>query len=215
MELNDKYKSYQNKLRELDGTEKSGDSLREFHMAIENIFDDIKSHKSARDFKWLFMLLLALVILASAIHIGKFGIGLNLAPPVLIAGFWIYYRYELKKAINIQLAKNKEIPEIAEGKDENRLMLQNRIAYILNGIDVLHKRVRLIRDQYTVFFPLFAILVIDIIRGPLGIASMITTIIIAVIMGGTFWVYYFRNDQVDLENAAAELELVRENLDKE
>lgn len=212
-ELNEKFKAYQNKPLGTEKLDISDESLRQYHIAIENIFENIKSYKSARDFKWLFLLLLSLVLIATAIHISLFGLGFNLIPVLLLIAFWIYYRYTLKKSIEQQAIANKEIAEGQEDKDDNKSILKTRVQYILNGIDVLETRITLIRNQYVVFYPIFAMIVIDIIRGPLSYAAFAVTAVISIILGGLFWIFYFRNDLIDLENAIEELEILREKLD--
>ena len=212
-ELNEKFKAYQNQPLGTEKLDISDESLRQYHIAIENIFDNIKSHKSARDFKWLFILLISLLLIATAIHISKFNIGFNLIPLVLILAFWIYYRLSLKKSIEKQASANKIISENQGEKEDNQSILKSRVKYILNGIDVLETRISLIRNQYVILFPVFSILMVDIIRGPLDYAAFAVTAVISIVLGGLFWIFYFRNDLIDLENAEEELEILEEKLE--
>jgi hypothetical protein len=211
-ELNEKNKSYQNKALGTEKLDISDENLRQYHIAIENIFDNLKSHKSSRDFKWLFLLLLSIVLIATAIHIARFGIGFNLIPLILLLAYWVYYRYTLKKAIEKQALANQKINDSSPEENDNKGILINRLRYILNGIDVLNTRIILIRNQYVLLFPVFAMVVIDIIRGPLGWGAFTVTAVVSVILGGLFWIYYFRNDLIDLENATDELEIIEEKL---
>ena len=213
MELNEKYKAYQSKVQGIEGLDTKSGAFREYHLATENIFDDIKSHKSSRDFKWLFLLLHTLVLIAVSIHIaiGRMW-GIDILAILLLIAFWIYYRYTLKKSIEIQLEENEKIKNETPDNPDEKTILDNRIQYILNGIEVLEDRIKLIRNQYVVFFPVFTIIVIDIIRGPLSLVAFITTTVIAIILGGFFWVFYFKNDLVDLDNAMDELEVLQEKL---
>jgi Ca2+/Na+ antiporter len=215
MELNEKYKAYQSQLKGTQGLDISDKKLRVFHISIENIFDNIKSHKSSRDFKWLFILLYSLVIIATAIHIGKYSVTFNLIPLFLLLIYWVYYRYTLKKSIEAQANANKEILSDSTENPDNEKLLINRAQYILNGIDVLESRIILIRNQYLLFFPVFTILMIDIIRGPLSIGAFIITVILSIILGGLFWIFYFKNELVDLENASDELQEIQQKLERE
>lgn len=213
-EINETFKAYQNKPLGTEKLDISDENLRQYHIAIENIFDNLKSHKSSRDFKWLFLLLLSLLLIATAIHIARFGIGFNLIPLFLLLAYWIYYRYTLKKAIEKQALSNQKINESSPEENDNEGILTKRLQYILNGIDVLSTRIILIRNQYVLLFPVFALVVIDIIRGPLGWAAFAVTAVVSVVLGGIFWIYYFRNDLIDLENATDELEIIEEKLGK-
>jgi hypothetical protein len=212
-ELNEKFKAYQNKPIGTEKLDISDESLRQYHIAIENIFDNIKSHKSARDFKWLFILLVSILLIATSIHLWIFGIGFNLIALLIIPSYWVYYRYTLKKSIEKQAIANKEISDRQSGQQDNKKILIDRSQYILNGIDVLENRIVLIRNQYVLFFPVFTMIVIDIIRGPFSFGAFIVTAIVSIILGGLFWIFYFRNDLIDLENAASELENLQENLE--
>jgi len=212
MELNETYKAYQSKINQLEGNEKPADALRDFYLSIENLFDEIKSSKSSRDFKWLFLLLLSLVLFANSFHIAKYSFGFNLIPLLLLLAFWIYYRYTLKQSIAHQSSMNKKLDDEKSNNSDQKSILQTRVQYILNGTEVLRTRIMLIRNQYVIFFPIFTLLVIDIIKGPLSISAFITTFVIAVIVGGIFWIYYFKNDLTDLENSEEELMIIQEKL---
>lgn len=212
MELNEKFKSYENKLNDPLTSAGKDTFLREFHIAIENIFDDLKSSKSSRDYKWLFLLLLSLCIIATTLHIAKFGVGLNLIAILLLIIYWVYYRYKLKEAIIEQSVENKKIKEVSSSSEKNADILLNRLQYIFNGVTVLETRIELVRNQYVAFFPVFTMLMIDFIKGPMTIAAFITTAVIAIILGGLFWIYYFKNDLDDLDNSVEELEMIREKL---
>lgn len=213
MELNDNFKSYDNKLNDPVSTSGKDLSLREFHIAIENIFDDLKSSKSSRDYKWLFLLLLSLCIIATTLHITKFGVGFNLIAILLLILFWVYYRYKLKQAIIEQSIENKKIKEINTGVEKNADILLNRLQYIFNGVTVLETRIELVRNQFVLFFPVFALLMIDFIKGPMSTGAFITTAVVAIILGGLFWIYYFKNDLVDIDNSVEELEMIKEKLE--
>jgi len=213
-ELKEKSKIYQNQPLGTEGLDISDESLRQYHIAIENIFESIKTNKSSRDFKWLFLLLLSIVIAATAIHVFKFGISFNIIPLILLLVYWVYYRYNLKQAIEVQAMANQRINEEQSKAKDNKSILYNRAQYILNGIEVLEKRITLIRNQYVVFFPVFTIVVIDIIRGPLSWGAFAVTAIVSIVLGGLFWIFYFRNDLTDIENAAEELERIQEQLKK-
>jgi hypothetical protein len=211
-ELNEKFRAYQNTPVGTEKLDITDETLRQYHIAIENLFDDLKTHKSSRDFKWLSLLILSLVLIASAIHMAQFGIGFNLIPPLLTVVYWIYYRYTLKKAIEKQAIANSKISRNRPDETDNLRILFNRTEYILNGVEVLEKRISLVRNQYVIFFPVFTIVMINIIRGPLSWGQFAVTAVISIVLGGLFWIYYFRNDLIDLENAADELENIQEKL---
>jgi len=214
MEPNDKQSAYQTTFKGMEGLDITQEGLRSFHIRIENLFDNLKANKSSRDFKWLFLLLTSLLLAATAAHIGFFGVGWNLVPPLLLLGFWIYYRWVLKKAIEEQALENGRINQENTDPSDQKKLLIFRIRYILNGLHVLRTRIRLIRNQYTALFPVFTLLLIHIIRGHLNLLSFIVTGVLAFVLGGLFWIFYFQNEMVDLDNADDELEEMKEQLEK-
>ena len=214
MEPNDKQSAYQTTFKGMEGLDITQEGLRSFHIRIENLFDNLKANKSSRDFKWLFLLLTSLLLAATAAHIGFFGVGWNLVPPLLLLGFWVYYRWVLKKAIEEQALENGRINQENTDPSDQKKLLIFRIRYILNGLHVLRTRIRLIRNQYTALFPVFTLLLIHIIRGHLNLLSFIVTGVLAFVLGGLFWIFYFQNEMVDLDNADDELEEMKEQLEK-
>lgn len=101
---------------------------------------------------------------------------------------------------NIKLQKSNETDP------ENPEFLKSRIQYISEGIRVTIGRSGLVRNLYIIFFPLMSLTIIDLFRGPLDSKSYFITFIVAVLIGGIFWFYYFKSDISDIKSDIEELD---------
>ncbi len=212
MELNEKYKSYQDRLREVEGKDSPAELLRPFHIAVENTYDKLKTKLSPTDFKWLFILMAVLLLAMSIIHILFRNHYISILFVLMMAGYWIYYRMEMKKAIELQKQANAIIRQRQTPETNFSALLLDRIDYIRNGLDVLYKRITMVRNQYVAFFPVILVLFIHTVRGNMSTALWISSIIVSVIIGGVFWFYYFNYEMTELDRIADELDSQSNNL---
>jgi hypothetical protein len=123
-----------------------------------------------------------------------------------MAGYWVYYRMEMKKAIEQQKQLNVLIRQRETPETNFTALLLDRIDYIKNGLEVLHKRIKLVRNQYIAFFPIVLILFIHTVRGDMSIILWISSILVSAVIGGLFWVYYYNYELGELDKVADELE---------
>lgn len=206
MELNEKYKSYQDRLREVEGKDSPAELLRPFHIAVENIYDKLRTKLSPADFKWLFLIMVALLLVMGILHIIFRQNYISILFFAGMAGYWIYYRMEMKKAIEQQKQLNALIRQRETPETNFTALLLDRIDYIKNGLDVLHKRIKLVRNQYIAFFPVVLILFIHTVRGNMSVILWISSILVSAVSGGLFWVYYFNYELGELDKVSDELE---------
>jgi len=206
MELNEKYKSYQDRLREVEGKDSPVELLRPFHIAVENIYDRLRTKLSPADFKWLFLIMAGLLLAMGALHIIFQQNYISILFFVLMAAYWIYYRMEMKKVIETQKQLNARIRQRETPETNFTALLIDRIDYIKNGLDVLYKRIKLVRNQYIAFFPVILMLFIHTVRGSMSTILWISSILVSVIIGGVFWVYYFNYEMMELDKITDELE---------
>jgi len=212
MELNEKYKSYQDRLREVEGKDSPAELLRPFHIAVENIYDKLKTKLSPADFKWLFIIMAILLLAMCVLHIIFRHHYLSILFIGLMAAYWVYYRMEMKKTIEIQKQANAQIKLRQTPETNFAALLLDRIDYIKSGMDVLYKRIKMVRNQYIAFFPLILILFIHTVRGQMSTVLWISSIAVSIIIGGVFWFYYFNYEMMELDKVTDELEEQSNNL---
>ena len=212
MELNEKYKSYQDRLREVEGKDSPVEVLRPFHIAVENTYDKLKTKLSPVDFKWLFIIMAILLLAMSVLHIIFRNNYISILFLLLMAAYWVYYRMEMKKTIELQKQANAQIKLRQTPETNFAALLVDRIDYIKNGMDVLNKRIKMVRNQYVGFFPIILMLFIHTVRGQMSTVLWISSIAVSVAIGGVFWFYYFNYEMMELDKVSDELEEQSGNL---
>ena len=201
MENNDNLQKYSEKIKNLAGQENMGLALRKIHIDVEKIYEDIKNHKSSFIYKTLFYILFGISFIVFAIHIYQYGFSYSIFFMILLIMYFFYSLYIIKKAIreNIKTKLSKKIDP------EDPDFINNRINYISEGIRVTTQRAIVTRNFYIFFFPLMSMTLIDILKGPFDFTGYLATFIVASLIGGAFWYYYFRNDIIDIEIDIEEL----------
>ncbi|HHH52769.1 MAG TPA: hypothetical protein ENK91_03865 [Bacteroidetes bacterium] len=189
-------------IKDLGQKENMSSQLRDIHIDLEDIYEDIKSNKSSNVYRTIFYFLFVASIIIYLYHFIEFGFGFGIIFLVLVVFYFFYYTYNIKKAIR------ENIKEKFTGKidPESPEFLKQRINYLLNGIKVTIQRAIETRNFYIAFFPLMSITLIDILKGPFSILGYVATAIVAYLIGGVFWYFYFKNDINDIESDIYELE---------
>ena len=207
---NDNIKKYSEKIKTLKDQDNTGIKLRNIHINVEKIYEEIKTHKSSFIYKTIFYLLFVISLVVFIIHIYKSGFSYSTFFMILLILYFFYYLFIIKKAIreNIKTRLSKKIDP------ENPEFLNNRINYISEGIKVTTQRAYTTRNFYIIFFPLMSLTLIDILKGPFDFKGYLVTFIVAVLIGGVFWFYYFRNDITDIESDIEELNKLTDIINK-
>ena len=175
--------------------------LRDIHIDAENIFEDIKTDKSSFIYKSIFYILFFTSMISYLIHTIKFGFGFGTVFLILLFAYFLYFIYTIKSA----LRENIKSPKSDKIDPENPRFLKSRIQYISEGIKVTATRIKLVRNFYIIFFPMTTFILIYLFRGNTGTKSLVITFIIAFLLGGVFWYYYFKNDLNEIESDMEEL----------
>ncbi len=210
MENNDNLQKYSKKINALDSLENIAIELRNIHIDVENIYEDIQNHKSSFIYKTIFYILFSISFIVFAIHFFKSGFNYSIFFIVLLIMYLFYYIYNIKKTIreNIKTRISEKIDP------ENPEFLNNRINYISEGIKVTIQRAIVTRNFYIIFFPLMSFTLIDILKGPFDFKGYLATFIVAALIGGVFWYYYFRNDIIDIESDIEDLNNLKQRIKK-
>lgn len=208
MENNDNLQKHSTKVNTLDNLENTGMELRKIHIDVEKIYEDIQDHKSSFIYKTIFYMLFAISFIVFSIHIFKSGFNYSTLLILLLIIYLFYYIYTIKKTIreNIKTKISKKIDP------ENPEFLNNRINYISEGIRVTIQRAIVTRNFYIIFFPLMSFTLIDLLKGPFDFKAYLATFIVAALIGGVFWYYYFRNDIIDIENDIEDLNDLKQRI---
>jgi len=196
MDSKDTLKAYTNKVKDLTDTGNINYKLRNIHIDVENIYEDIKSNKSSAIYKNIFWLLYIVAFIVFLVHTYRNGFGVGMIFLIFLIAYFFYFTYKIKMVIRANI-KSKKPDKIEPEKAE---FLRDRIRYISEGIRVTAIRAAMVRNFYIIFFPLMSFTLIDILKGPFTLKSYIVIFIVAFIIGGAFWYYYFKNDLNDIES---------------
>lgn len=208
MDNNDKYQKYASKVNDIRNLENKSFKLRDIHMDVENIYEDIKKNKSSFIYKTIYYLLFGISALSFIVHIIMYGFDFGMLFLVLLIIYFFYFTYNIKSSIKDNI-KTKKLEKI---DPENPEFLKFRIQYISEGIQVTHVRAEMLRNFFIIFFPLMAFTLIDILKGPLTTKSYFVTFVVSFLLGGVFWFYYFRNDITDIQGDIEELQELKNKI---
>lgn len=208
MDNNDKYRKYASKVNDIGSLENKSFKLRDIHMDVENIYENIKKNKSPFIYKTIYYLLFGLAALSFLIHIiiYRFGFGVLFMLGLII--YFFYFTYKIRSAIK----DNIKSPKLDKIDPESSEFLKSRIQYISEGIQVTLERAEMLRNFFIIFFPLMTFTLIDILKGPMTTKSYFVTIIVSILLGGVFWYYYFRNDITDIQSDIEELNQLKNKI---
>ncbi len=187
--------------------EKNRFLLRDIHVDVENIYEDIKANKSQFVYRSLFLMLFIASIIIFITHIYKNGFSYSILFLIFILSYYFYHTYHIKQAKKeyIKIQKPQKVDP------ENPGFLKERIEYVYEGVSLILFRAKMTRNFYMIFFPLLTITLTNLMKVDLELKAFISVIIVSFLLGGLFWYYYFR---VDVEELNEDIYILEELKDK-
>jgi len=182
--------------------------LRDIHMDVESIFEDIKKNKSSFIYKAMFYMLFSISAISFIAHSVINGFSFGSVFLILLVAYFFYFLFNIKAIIR----ENIITPKDDKLDPESPKFLKSRIQYISEGVAVTSGRAALVRNLYIIFFPLMTFVLIDIFRGSSDTKGYFVTFIVSILIGGVFWYYYFKNDINDIESDIKELEELKQKI---
>ncbi len=170
--------------------EKNRFLLRDIHVDVENIYEDIKANKSQFVYRSLFLVLFVASIIVFITHIYKNGFSYSTLFLIFILSYYFYHTYKIKQAKKeyIKIQKPEKIDP------ENSEFLKERIEYVYEGVLLILFRAKMTRNFYMIFFPLLTITLTNLMKVDLSLRALLSVIMVSLLLGGLFWYYYFRVD---------------------
>lgn len=202
MEINDKYQSTSANVLSQRSMEKNAEKLRDIHIKVESIYEYLKNTRSSFIYKLIFFFLFSACSISFIIHIFMYGLSFGLIFLIFLIIFFFYYIYMVKLSLKKHIKTG--IPEKTDPENPN--FLRERIRYVSEGIKVSLDRAGLLKIFYMAFFPLLIFSLVDIIKGPFGVASYLLIFVMASMIGAGVWFYYFRLDIGEITEDIEELE---------
>ncbi len=200
----DKFQQYSRRLEDAKKSvaeEMYRKSVDEKTRVLETKLSDLSEPKNNVS---LFGVLLGMLTSVLAIVFFKHGFDLKwLIVLVSLLGYLLFYRFSMKTAE----AKSKLLENYKEEEDLNA-SFYGKANYLSSQIALRKTRLGLIRIFYMLFFPLFLILLSISRSGDGGIGSF-NSIVLAVVLGGLFWYFYFKGDLTELDMTREDLEEIK------
>ncbi len=189
---------------------KNGFLLRDIHVDVENIYEDIKVNKSQFIYRGLFLILFIVSTVVFITHIYRNGFSYSILFLIFILSYYFYHTYRIKQAKKEYIKVQK--PERVN--PENPGFLKERIEYVHEGVLLILFRAKMTRNFYMIFFPLLTITLINLIKVDLGLKSLLSVIVVSLLLGGLFWYYYFRVDIEEINEDIYILEKLKNKINR-
>lgn len=209
MEINDQYQNIEGEFKNAISEESNVNSLRNIHINVEYIYEDLKHKRSSGFYKTSFLILFSISALVFIIHIVKFKLSFGIFLILLLILYYFYFNFRIKQSLKIHI-KTKPADKI---DPENAEFLKHRIQYISEGILVTLDRSSEVRNFFMIFFPLLIFTFIDIVKGPMTLANYIISFFVSAILGSIIWYYYFGLDKDEIKDNMKFLEEQKEQID--
>lgn len=190
----EKYQEYLKKIESAKDVVNDSMFRRSINDKIEAVLSDLKSRKDVSEYNAMFYLLVIPVLIVSIWGLIRFGGTMRIIPLVLLGIFFIYYRMSMVGVI--KTAKGHKLDENPEHINNN--FLKSKIQYLVNGVNIKLKRIHMIRLLYAIFFPLFVVLFIELVKGHHIFGNLWISLAVSYMICGTYWWLYFVGDIEDL-----------------
>jgi len=160
---------------------------------LDLLLEDLKNNYPSTTYTYMLLILFVLFLGAILVFFVKYGLLGRLlfyGVALLIGG--VYYRLGIKQSIqHMQTVSNYGDPEVIGEKQ----YLANKLAYLNAGIDIKRVRITVIKWIYFFLFPFFLLLMSEIVIHPIaGIGSFVWKYIIALLLGGIIWIFFFNKE---------------------
>ena len=196
---------YLNKLEEAKKSVQEDESLHPMIIRCKEILGSLREKNDKSFYKNMHLGLSLAASLLFIVHIVFFGFWVGILGLLLVGFFFIYH-----KAILLRLSKN--LNDNVFNKDLDGINTKEDVAlfvnYIENGISIKLKRSQLIMLSLVCLTPLIFIAGIELIYGKINILE----IFLAIVLGSTFWLIYFKKEIDDHNNLLGEVEDIKEEL---
>ncbi len=176
-------------------------SVDEKTKVVETKLSDISDAKNHLSHLGLLLGLLSSILVIIFV---KLGFDLKwLIVLIMIIGYLLFYKFSMKTAET----KSKMLEDFKEEGDVHSSFYA-KANYLSSLIALRKTRVNLTRFFYVIFFPLF-LLLLKVSRNAEGLASPLNAVLLAVVLGSTFWYFYFRDELMELDMTANDLEEIK------
>ena len=148
----------------------------------------MKQDTDKKEYMIMFNLLMIGVSVISLAHFAWFGSIFSLLSLMICIVYFVYIRKRLTTA-TLQLSEYKN----------------NFDKYLWEGFYLKEMRYSAVKLAYFIFFPLFVVFFIDLLRGKNGMVDLLVGILVATAISTIAWFIFFTDDKEALESIESDL----------
>jgi hypothetical protein len=191
----DKYKAYVRKLedakRKIDGVEESDGSTVAFDEQSDHLLAALDNKKMANDFLMAFFGLAIIVIAACITSFFRYGYSIALMIILLLLlTFLFYYRSTMKAVVS----KHNVFSDYKNMEKTTAEYMHRKLNFLKTRQHIILTRIKLIRNAFVVFFPLFLWMLQYISNKEVTEKHSLLFLGVAILLASPFWWFYFREE---------------------
>ena len=179
------------------------DKLQLIEEKAETLLEELKNDDDAFVYSTTLLILVVLFLLAIVFLYILTGLSTKLLIYlVILIAVLAYYRLNMNKAYKEStiLQKYKDIDPANKSSYVSGLL-----KYLASGVTIKLERLKSVRLFYTIMFPLFLLIIREIYIGSYDNISFLISILMAALIGGIFWYFYFSKGLTELEEDKEEI----------
>jgi ABC-type siderophore export system fused ATPase/permease subunit len=179
------------------------DKLQLIEEKAKGLLKDLKTEDDAFVYSTALLVLVVLFLLAIVFLYILSGVSFMLLIYLLVLiGILTYYKINMnrvyKESTLLQDYKN------IDPSDKTKYV-SGLLKYLASGVNIKLERLKSVRLFYTIMFPLFLLVIREIYLGSYTTKSFLISFLVAAILGGLFWYFYFSNGLDELEEDREEI----------
>ena len=179
------------------------DKLQLIEEKANALLNDLKNDDDAFVYSTTLLILVVLFLLAIVFLYILSGVSIKLLVYlVILIGILSYYRMNMNRVYKESaiLLNYKKI----DPADKTNYV-SGLLKYLASGVSIKLERLKSVRLFYTIMFPLFLLVIREIYLGEYDNKSFLLSILMAAVVGGLFWYFYFSNGLQELEDDHEEI----------
>lgn len=173
------------------------DKLQLIDEKANALLEELKNEDDAFVYSTTLLILVVLFLLAIVFLYIFSGVSTKLLIYlVILIGALTYYRINMNR-----MYKESTILQNYQKIDpaDKTNYVAGLLKYLASGVSIKLERLKSVRLFYTVMFPIFLLIIREIYVGEYTNQSFLLSAVMAAIIGGLFWYFYFSNGLAELE----------------
>jgi len=184
------------------------DKLQLIENKAENLLSDLKEGNDASlYFNALIVLVVTFLLCLISLYIKSGEYSHLLIYLIILVCLLTLYNIRMSSAYK-ENALLKRYQSLKNG-DDKLAYVSGLLKYLSSGMNVKLRRLKTVRLIYIIMFPIFLVLLQEILRDT---SNLFLSFILAIVIGSSFWAVYFKNDIEELSYAQDDIDEMIRNI---